>query len=56
MEEVAYSDKQYNDQKALIHVLERCAKKFNKETMINLYKSVPGRLPKVIDVKGAEIQ
>ena len=29
MEEVEYSDKQYNDRKELIRALERCTKKFN---------------------------
>ena len=57
MKEVVYSDKQYNDGKELIRALERCARKFNKETIINLCKSISGRsLLKVIDVKGAKIQ
>ena len=51
MEEVVYSDKQYNDRKELIRPLERCTKKFNKETIMNLYKSIPGCLLKVIDAK-----
>ena len=56
MEEVVYINKQDNDRKELIRPLERCAKKFNKEAIMNLYKSIPGRLLKVIDVKRAEIQ
>ena len=56
MEEVVYSNKQYNDRKELICPLERCAKKFSEETIMNLHKSIPGRLLKVIDVKRAEIQ
>ena len=55
MDKVVYSNKQYNDWKKLIHALERCAKKFNKETIMNLHKSIPGHFLKVIDVKGAEI-
>ena len=33
-----YSDKQYNDRKELIFVLERCAKAFNTEIIMNLFK------------------
>ena len=36
MEEILYSDRQCNEQKKLIHALERCAKEFNKETIINI--------------------
>ena len=56
MEKVVYIDKQYNDRKELIRPLERCAKKFNKETIMSLYKLSPGHLLEVIDVKTAEIQ
>ena len=54
MEEVLCSDKQYDDRKELIRPLERCAKNFHKEIIINLRKSIPGRLLKVTDVKRAE--
>ena len=50
MEEVVYSNKQYNDQKELIHALERCAK-FIVENIMNTCKSIPGCLLEVIDVK-----
>ena len=56
MEKVVYRNKQCNGWKKLISALERCAKKFNKDTIMNLHKSIPGRLLKVIDVEGAEIQ
>ena len=52
MKEVVYSHKQYNDRKELIRALERCAKKFNKETIISLYKSISERFLKVIFLKG----
>ena len=56
MEEVVYRDKQHIDRKELIGALERCAKKFRKETIMNLHKSIPGVLLKIINVKGAKIQ
>ena len=56
MVEVVCSDKQLNNRKQLIRALEKCAKKFNMETIMNFFKSTPGCLPNVIDVKGAEIQ
>ena len=37
-------------------LLEICAKKFNKETIINIHELIPGRFLKVIGVKRAEIQ
>ena len=55
MEDVVYRDKQYNDRKELIRALEKCAKKFNKETIMHLHKSIPWRLLKVTDIKRAEI-
>ena len=55
MEEFMHSNKQYNGRTELIRVLERCAKKFNKETITNLYKSIPGCLFKMIGVKGTQI-
>ena len=56
MEVIMYGDMQYNNCKELIRALEKCAKKFNKDTAMNLYKSIiPGLLLKVIDVKGDQI-
>ena len=51
-----YGDKQYNDRKELIRALEICAKRFNKETILNQCKSIDGRLQKVTDLKRTKIQ
>ena len=56
IEEVLCSNTEYTEQKEQIHTLERYAKKFNKETLLNLYKLIPVRLLSLIEFNGAKIQ
>ena len=55
MSYLVYQNKQYRSKKDLIEAIFLAASKIEKETILNLYRTFPNRLIKLVENRGKRI-